>query len=530
MKEETEELTDGEGFADARACKEWLGGLPLTNLPQALASLLEGAKRLNASEALAGMERMKCLELAREKAVLLLGELRAKNQGRAMPLSPTDHNLWLLARSLLDEMEAGYRKAHEESAGDGELQRLSALISQRMARCHVAQIMLHAGVYRRFDAARWGRLHQIYRRAQEAGLQDERVKDSLESDDGASSVAEAYAQALLLESASLEEKSFAEINYVEALARLWSRKVKVGTEAVEGAALAVDLGGEAPPAAVAQVPEGPWRRYVDASSAALSVRKRVHALKKEEPFEKLGLPEASDDIDLLHLLQSLQRAWGEGVTPRVPTPVEGARKASLVFGLPDIHFFLSAGKPFEQPDKKRELTPREKQDIEIFGRVREQTQSQMTAQAFSVDSWQVVGELPGALRLQRPTSSSRSVAWGRLVAVRSGDTAPFFLGMVSALEQEAEGRMLVTVTLFPGKPETVPVRAADARNRANAKWSEGFSLPAMEKLKVPESLVVPRNIAQRGRGIDRWVGGEAKESTVYEIVERGADFDRITIF
>jgi hypothetical protein len=529
MTEETEEVTEGSGlFADARACKEWLGALPLTNLPQALAGMLEGTKRLNASEALVGMERLKCLELAREKMVLLLGELREKNLGRSMPLSPTDHNLWLLGRSLLDELESGYRKAQDESAGDADLERLASLMSQRMVRCHVAQIILHAIVYRGLDPARWGRLHQVYRRAQEAGQDEERVKDSLESDDSGSSVLEAYVQAILLEAAALEEKSLAEINYIEALARLWSRKVKVTAEAAKGAALAVDLGGEAPPAAVAQVPEGPWVRYVDASSAALSIRKRLHALKNDEPFEKLGLPEAGDDIDLPHLLLALQRAWGEGVTPRVPTPVEGAKKAGLVFGLPEIHFFLAAGKPFEQPDKKRELTAREKQDIEIFGRVREQTQSQMTAQSFTVEGWQIVGELPGALRLLRPASSPRGISWGKLVAVRTGDTAPFFLGMVSSVSQEAD-RMLVTITLFPGKPEVVPVRAADARNRASAKWSEGFTLPAMEKLKVPASMVVPRGIAQRGRGIDRWVG-EPKESTVYEIVERGADFDRIEIF
>ena len=34
----------------------------------------------------------------------------------------------------------------------------------------------------------------------------------------------------------------------------------------------------------------------------------------------------------------------------------------------------------------------------------------------------------GAWRVQRPTSSSKQVAIGRLVAMRMGDTAPFFLG------------------------------------------------------------------------------------------------------
>src|SRR5690606_27761527 len=107
------------------------------------------------------------------------------------------------------------------------------------------------------------------------------------------------------------------------------------------------------------------------------------------------------------------------------------------------------------------------------------------------EPWAVVDEMRGAWRLQRPASSTRSIAIGKLVAMRIGDGGPFFLGMVSALVQETDGRIIATVTLFPGKPEAVAVRAGDARNRANAKWSEGFRLPEMEKLKVPETLVLP---------------------------------------
>jgi hypothetical protein len=36
-------------------------------------------------------------------------------------------------------------------------------------------------------------------------------------------------------------------------------------------------------------------------------------------------------------------------------------------------------------------------------------------------------------------------------------------------------------------------------------------------------------MALRGRGIEVWEGG-AKESTVYEVLEHGADFDRVTVF
>lgn len=499
-------------FSDARSCKEFLGGLPLTNLAQAQSVLLGGLRHLN-SDAFSGMERLKCLELARDKVVLLVGEQRAKKLGRSLPLAPNDVNIWLTGRSLVDELETGYRKVLVEGAGNSDLSRLAALVLQRIVRCTGMQLLFHSLVYRHFDASRWERLHAVYRQAVETGMNQEHVKDSLESDESGSSVTEAYARVLLLGGATLAEKTPAEIEYVDALVRLWVRKVKLTAPAPEGSGAPDDL-----------------TRLMDTTGLSMSMRKRLHALKKDEPVEKLGLPEADADIDLPGILQILHRSWCEAPLPRPPGHPPSDTKAGLIFGTGEIHFFLTGGKTFEQPDKKRELSSREKQDIEVFGRVREQTQSKMmAANSFTVDPWEILEELMGAWRLLRPPSSSRSVTIGKLVAIRVGDTAAFFLGAVSALEQEADGRMVITVRLFPGKPEPIAVRAADARNRSNAKWSEGFRLPAVEKLKVPETLVLPAKIAQRGRGVETWVG-EPKESTVYEIVEHGSDFDRITVF
>jgi cyclic-di-GMP-binding protein len=147
---------------------------------------------------------------------------------------------------------------------------------------------------------------------------------------------------------------------------------------------------------------------------------------------------------------------------------------------------------------------------------------------YEVESWNVVDEMLGAWRLLRPQTSSRGVTIGRLVAMRVGDTGPFFLGKVSALSQEPEG-VVATATLFPGKPEPVPARAGDARNRANAQWSPGFKLPALENLKVPATLVVGAGVAGRGRGVEVWEG-EPKEKTVEDVVDHGTDFDRVAYF
>ena len=199
--------------------------------------------------------------------------------------------------------------------------------------------------------------------------------------------------------------------------------------------------------------------------------------------------------------------------------------------MPEIHYFASGGVAFEQPDKERELTRQEKDDLAVFGKVTERTQQLRVADYnFELENWGVVDEMLGAWRLLRPATASKGVAIGRILAMRLGEAAPFFLGHIQALVQETDGRIVVTVALFPGKPEPIAARTGDSRNRQGSQWVQAFRLPALERLGVPESLVLPSGLASRGRGIEIWAGGGAKESTVYEVLERGADFDRVTVF
>lgn len=521
----------GLAFEDARGCKEWLASLPLTNIPQAQSLLLEAIKALNQAEP-GGIERLKCLELLRDKVAFLQREQRSRYFGKSLPLSANDNSAWMTGRALLEEMEAGYRKVAEASASDAELGRHAALVAQRIVRYIGAQMLFHALVYRRFDLVLWPRLHREYRQAEASALHAERVKDSLDVAEAQSSVADTYAQVLLMQGAYLSELAAPEMDFTEGLLRMWITKVTVGREPAADSthALAVDLEGDIGPRPLAQVDAGAARRVIDTSAISKSIRKRMQALKNEADPATVGLPAEAAHVDVPHMLQRLHRLWCEGMPPRPPARVPAEKSVSVVFGLGDIHFFVTGGKVFEQPDMKRELTAREKQDIEVFGRITERTQtSMMAAHSYNAEAWGVVDEMRGAWRLLRPATASKGVSIGKLVAMRVTDTTPFFLGMVSALVQETDGRIIATVTLFPGKPEPLAVRAADARNRANAKWLEGFRLPEMPTLRVASTLVVPSGLAQRGRGIELWLG-QPQESTVYEVVERGTDFDRITVF
>ena len=134
------------------------------------------------------------------------------------------------------------------------------------------------------------------------------------------------------------------------------------------------------------------------------------------------------------------------------------------------------------------------------------------------------------MRLLRPANSGRGVAIGNLVGIKLGKQEAFFLGVVCELVEELDSSICATIAILPGKPEATTVRAADTRSRSPS-YVQGFRLPPMEALKIPETLVIPSGFAQRGGSIDIFhvEHGSPKVVKVAEFVERGLDFDRVTI-
>lgn len=529
-------------FFDARSCKEWLKAIPLTSVAQAQQTLLDALRMLNADAAFAPLERLTSMELMRDKVGFLLGEQRSRYVGKTLPLPNADMVAWNVSNMLLGEMETGYRRCYQDAQGEGrQLTPHAALIIQRIIR-YIGLGMLMAGfIYRRFDNNIWMRLHLQLIEAETRNLTNVKVKDSIGTIDGYSSVAQAYVAVLLGQLANITELGPREINFTDAVLKRFAPKVTLdaadtATATTADVQMTVDLLADVGAGFRPANAPGEHLRVLDTTELSRSLRRRIKKLAAGEDPGGMDLPPDWSAHEALIQLSRLHRLWCEPVINRPVTTIPAEHNAIVAFGIVEIHFFLS-GNFFEQPDVKRELTRQEMGDIAMFGRVSESTIRARYAEFnYGSETWAVVDESRGQLRLVRPANSTRGVAIGRLIGVRVATTADsanaghdFYLGVIRGLIEETPGHFIVTLAMLPGKPEATSVRAGDNKSRS-ATYTQGFRLPPMEALGIPETLVIPPNLLQRGRSIDIFhpEHGSAKQVNVVDFVERAVDFDRVT--
>ena len=521
-------------FHDARSCKEWLKSIPLTNLPQAQQTIVDALRYLNLNSDFVALDRLTCMERLREKVSYLLSEQRIRYVGKTIPLASSEIAAWNVSSNLISEMESGYRRCWiDATMEDAPLFAHSALIIQRTIRYIGLQMLIAGFMYRRFEKSLWTRLHLQWMEAEARNLTVKRVKDSIGAIDGYSSVEQAYTAVLLGQAANIHELMPRQIDFVDAVLKRFGQKVKIAYDAEpspHGLICAVDLRANAGVVFLQPTLLAAHVRALMVDGLSKSLRRRLKKLAEGEDPTTLNLPADWSIASAHNQLARLHRLWCEGTTPRPSATVPDEKLAVIVFGISETHFFMS-GEQFQQPGVRSELTRQEMADIEMFGKVSESTMRARYADFnYGTESWGIVDETRGRVRLLRPNHSGHGVAIGNLIGIKIGTQESFFLGFVCELVEELNGAIYATIAMIPGKPEPITVRSSETSSRTSP-YVQGFRLPPMEALKIPETLVVPSNLSQRGRGIDIFHAGHGnpKEVIVVDFVERGLDFDRVTI-
>ncbi|MFC4160808.1 hypothetical protein [Chitinimonas lacunae] len=520
-------------FADARGFKDWLKLVPMINVRQAHAEILETLDRLNRSPVLP-IERLKMLELLREPISLLQEESAKRYISRPFPLADNENAIWQANTQLWLAMSVGYRHAwaaaRQNEPGIAEHQ---ALCGQRALRYVSLAIREHHLAYRAIADEYWNDLFRLYRAAAETDVAIKVVKDSLNRQTELSSCTAAFLQALLLAASNPSGMTVRQVLWTDRLLDRWSNQATLSAtlpEALDKGVLALDLDHPGELRRFDPAPEGPGWRYLDIDSIAKSIKKRIKYLRAGEPPAQLGLGEeyatATAENNLIGLYQEWCDVPVERALPRRPVR-PNTPPAQLALGINGAHFAVH-GDVFVQPPNESEIHGRGIADFHLFGgRAHHLTSSQARASdsAYDIESWQIDNESALGFKLTRHGAGQR-IHHHQILAVRPRPDQPFVAGSVRWLREGHRGDIEIGVRILPGVPKPVAVRATGINN-TNHQFTQALLLPSMPALQTQPSLLLPSNWFKPGRIVEVHIDDHNCKVRFEQMVERGVDYERV---
>ncbi len=141
------------------------------------------------------------------------------------------------------------------------------------------------------------------------------------------------------------------------------------------------------------------------------------------------------------------------------------------------------------------------------------------------ETWHVENESILGAQLTRTTAQGISIGFNQFLAIRlTGDTH-FSLAATAWVNVPITGQLRMGIRYLPGEVQAVSVRVADRLE----EYAPTFILGASVNLKVPSSLILPRNWFQANRMLEIVMrNGEQRKIKLGFSVERGVDYERVS--
>jgi hypothetical protein len=520
-------------FVDAASCKEWLEHVPLANVAAAQQQVLDEIAEFNRFPTSAA-NRFGAMEALREAVNFVQIEQAKRFTNRALPMNEAETHAFSVTSSLWEQMRLGYLRCLEAALGsDAAMKAQAAVICQRLL-AYTGLKMFHCyRAYREVPARDWRILNQVYAAAEKLDVAEDPVKDFLNRDVHDTSPRIAYARAALMGLSNPNELAQRQLTFVAFLLERWASKLELTDspvdEGVDVPPLVVNFAADRAPDRIdpGAAAKTAGARYLDTRKLAKSLRNRVGLLRKGESPAKLALGEDCVQPSCEQLLVFLFRQWCQGKAQRAYERRASGTKAEATNDLASIHHAVS-GRLFRQPvGEGKELTQKQRQELETLGRIRETSDEHPEGDAFKGEAWEIADESAQGLRMiRRAGITGRRYAHGQLVAVRPADARGYILGQVRWLMAAENGDIHAGVKLLPGVPSGVAVRQTGL-SAQEQQYMQGLSLSAVAAADSPPSLIVPPGWFKPKRIIELRTEGIARVRLL-EVLERGLDYERVT--
>lgn len=510
-------------FADADGAKRWANALPFATAAQAFEALVGQLKAVAGAD-FSARERATLAEVLRDPVGHLHTELARRYAGKPQPALEREREAAEQALALwssLWELYSGCLKPLLE--GDAELAGVKAKLLQRGLHVGKQLVLVHGLARRVPPPTLWQELHAWYRLAEMLDCTMTAVTDDLMPHAVGVSCFSTYAHALLLALADPCAMTVREIELADRWLGAWARKVfpYAQQRETEGPVVLVDLdsavGAQLLPHAPAR--PTPSMRFGYPGKLATSVRGRLKRLATGASPAELALgPDASIE-QCTALLSHLDARWYQAA------PRDGGAHSALDLcagGVPSAYFRVS-GRTFDRQDPLGRLTYANTQHLATLGALTDYDRHKdETERKLPWERWEGVYAWREASVARRGETAHR---WflHQLVTVRDDERTR--LGTVTRVALAPEGGLAISLALWPGAPKT---RAMRPYTTAFSEEAPFPSILLAESQEEKGSMIVPPRTFAPGRTIKSMDPGPERRYRLVRLVERGADFERVS--
>lgn len=530
--EPTDDLAQ-PAFKDAASCTQWLSQLQLTNLNLAHGTLRKQLDELNSCP-IKGSDRLQTLEVLRETIAVVQNDFAKKLIGKKLPLADDEFLLLLSLSSLWQSMLNGYLRCLQSvEMGDKALAAQTALLCQRCVQYSSLQIgdFLRAGCEP--DGKTWQQLHSLYSHIESLGLQNEAVRDERYYAGHPVTCRTLYAKTLLMHRARLLGLSRSHWHIAERWLSLWGDAITIEPRCSiskdDAPPLGVDLAGThalfraRPDLAAASM------RYLAMVPLSKLIRVKTILLQQGQAPQQVDLGSELSSKEGVTLLNQLHACWCEVRPDSMADVPRDSSITHLCIGMEQIYAQI-ARRPFKPVKDTSKASQDAQRQIETFGRVLDDTgQHAYKELGFVPEEWMVEEDSLIRAHLLRKASVGERLAHQQLVSVFAPNSTTHKLGFTTLVNVTRTGHLYIGLRYLPGQPQAVTVRGNADSELLRSGSAPALLLPAMEKLNIPASLVLPRDWFKVGRTLEMVIADNGKQSvTLGFSVEKGSDFERVS--
>lgn len=342
-----------DAFAsEPRALKAWIDALPLANASATARLLYQGLRDLNALK-IDPLQRLNALEALRGPVSQIAETVDRQIIGSSFPLPPQKQQLGGIAQDFQRELSTGYRIAALELCGGAEAKvpfmrgKAVAVALQRAISHCGAQLAKAYLIYATPAAGLWQTLHDLYRYAELARVDDKAVEDPLLGD-AEMSPRHSYLHALLLAISNPYRLAQREIFDSYHATRVWSLQCRLVQGAATAGGYSIPLDEDRGPGYLPEERRGAGANVLSFDTQALEADlerqlARLSGMEGPVSFRLKGGPGAALAVELI---RRLMKSWEPASTRALPR-LPGGHTLHTLIGLTAVHFELAGGMDFE---------------------------------------------------------------------------------------------------------------------------------------------------------------------------------------